>query len=56
MLSPFGYVFILYMILGGYLVFGAVPDGATVIGATIIVASGLLIWWREGKVRRRHAP
>lgn len=54
-LSPFGYVFILYMIVAGYLAFGAVPDAATLIGAAIIVASGLLIWWREGKRRPRHA-
>lgn len=55
-LSPFGYVFILYMIAGGYLVFDAVPDATTLIGAAIIVASGLLIWWREGKRRPPHAP
>lgn len=54
-LSPFGYVFILYMTLGGYLLFGHVPDAATLTGAAIIVASGLLIWWREGKRRPPHA-
>jgi drug/metabolite transporter (DMT)-like permease len=52
-LSPFGYVFILYMTLGGYLVFNSIPDAPTLVGAAIIVASGLLIWWREGK-RRPH--
>ena len=55
-LSPYGYVFILYVTVGGFLLFGHVPDGATLIGAAIIVASGLLIWWREGKKRVHHAP
>ena len=55
-LSPFGYVFILYMSIGGYLLFGHLPDAATLVGAAIIVASGLLIWWREGKRRPVHAP
>lgn len=55
-LSPFGYVFILYMSVGGYLLFGQLPDAATLLGAAIIVASGLLIWWREGKRRPPHAP
>lgn len=50
-LSPFGYVFILYMTLGGYLAFNNIPDAPTLLGAAIIVASGLLIWWREGKRR-----
>ena len=48
-LSPFGYSFIIYLTLTGFVVFGTVPDGATLIGAAIIVGSGLLIWWREGK-------
>lgn len=55
-LSPFGYVFILYVTISGFLLFGHVPDGATLIGAAIIIASGLLIWWREGKRRPHHAP
>ena len=49
-LMPFSYVFILYVTIGGFLVFGAVPDMPTLVGASIIIASGLLIWWRE---RRR---
>lgn len=54
-LSPFGYLFIIYLTAGGYLLFGTIPDTPTLIGATIIVASGILIWWREGKKRSRHA-
>lgn len=55
LLSPFGYSFILYLSLGGFLLFGTVPDAMTFLGAAVIVASGLIIWWRETYVRRHHA-
>ena len=51
-LMPFSYAFILYLTVAGFLVFGTVPDTATLVGAAIIVASGLVIWWRE-QVKRR---
>ena len=54
-LGPFGYVFILYLTLNGYLVFGTVPDAATLAGAAIIISSGLLIWWRDGNRRSARA-
>lgn len=53
-LMPFSYIFILYLALTGYLVFGTIPDAATFLGAGIIIASGLLIWWREQVRRRTH--
>lgn len=46
-LMPFSYSFILYLTASGYFVFGSVPDAWTLIGAAIIVGSGLVIWWRE---------
>ena len=46
-LMPFSYTFLIYMAGMGWLVFGTMPDGATAIGATVIAASGLVIWWRE---------
>ena len=54
LLMPFSYVFILYVTLGGYLLFGNIPDGATLVGGVIIVGSGLLIWWRESAARRHR--
>ena len=51
-LMPFSYAFILYLTVAGLVVFGTVPDTATLVGAAIIVASGLVIWWRE-QVKRR---
>jgi drug/metabolite transporter (DMT)-like permease len=53
-LMPFSYVFILYLTITGFLVFGTVPDLATFVGAGIIIASGLLIWWRERRKVFRH--
>lgn len=46
-LMPYTYSFMLYLTLTGYLVFGDVPDAFTLIGAAIIVVSGLVIWMRE---------
>ena len=47
LLMPFGYVFILYLTVASYLVFDQLPDQWTVIGAAIIVLSGLIIFYRE---------
>lgn len=56
-LIPFNYAFIVYLTLAGLVVFGTVPDVEVLIGAAIIVGSGLLIWWREtrNKNERRIA-
>ncbi|MGR3512516.1 MAG: DMT family transporter [Paracoccaceae bacterium] len=46
-LIPFNYSFIVYLTLAGLVVFGDVPDAPVLIGAAIIIGSGLVIWWRE---------
>lgn len=46
-LQPFNFVQLVWATLAGYLVFGELPDGFTVLGATVVVASGLYVWWRE---------
>jgi drug/metabolite transporter (DMT)-like permease len=46
-LGPFLYQQIIYMTLGGWLVFGQVPDSAVGLGATIVVLSGLYLLSRE---------
>jgi drug/metabolite transporter (DMT)-like permease len=38
---------IIYMTLMGWLVFDQVPDLAVVLGAVVVVASGLYLLWRE---------
>lgn len=52
-LIPFNYSFILYLAFAGFVVFGTVPDAATILGAAIIIGSGLVIWWRETGMKRR---
>ena len=48
-LGPFLYQQIIYMTLGGWLVFGQIPDTAVVVGASVVVFSGLYLLWRELK-------
>ena len=50
-LGPFLYQQILYMALGGWLVFGQTPDHAVALGAVIVVASGMFLLWREMRTK-----
>ncbi|WP_299473961.1 DMT family transporter [uncultured Roseibium sp.] len=54
LLMPFGYVFILYLTISSYLVFDQLPDEWTVLGASIIIASGLIIFYRERMLYTRR--
>ena len=51
-LQPFSYMMMVWAALLGFLVFGAFPDGWTILGAAMIAASGLYAFARE---RRRPA-
>ncbi|WP_134499322.1 DMT family transporter [Microvirga pakistanensis] len=53
-IAPFSYVQLLWAGALGYLVFGALPDGWTILGAGIIAASGLYTAYRE-RVRMLQA-
>lgn len=53
LLAPFGYTQIVWMVALGWLVFSDIPELATLIGAAIIVASGLYLLYREQVVARR---
>ena len=57
-LAPYPYLQMVWMIGFGWLVFDQLPDGWTLAGAAIIVASGLYIVHREHRLRlaRRTAP
>ena len=46
-LTPFIYTQIVWMILLGYFIFNDTPDGYTLIGASIVIASGLYLLNRE---------
>ena len=50
LLAPFSYVQLLSMIVSGYFIFGDVPKASTLLGAVIIIASGLYVLYHE---RRR---
>lgn len=51
--TPFRYTALVWAVILGWLVFGEVPDGWTMVGAAIVVASGLFTLWRERQVNRR---
>jgi drug/metabolite transporter (DMT)-like permease len=44
---PYQYTMIIWAVIFGYSVFGDQPQIHTLIGAAIIVAAGLYIFWRE---------
>lgn len=51
---PMDYSSLLWATALGWLIFGTLPAAATWIGAPVIIASGLVIVWREGVRRRRE--
>ncbi len=54
--SPFEYSALIWATLLGYLLWGELPDSVTVIGAGIIIASGLYILYRETLQRGDARP
>ena len=46
-LAPFTYTQLLWMTLSGFLLFGDVPHLSTLVGAGIVIVSGLYLWYRE---------
>jgi drug/metabolite transporter (DMT)-like permease len=50
---PMDYTGLVWATLYGWLFFGALPGGWTFVGAPVIIASGLYIFWRE---QRRGLP
>ncbi len=54
-IAPFEYTSMLLAILLGYAVFGEIPTTTTIAGATLIVAAGLIILWRERRLGLQRA-
>lgn len=52
LLAPYSYTAIVWVTITGYLVFGDFPDGWTVLGAAIIIVSGIYVFYREAHLRR----
>ena len=46
-LIPFNYSFIIYLTLAGLVVFGDLPDAPVLLGAAIIIGSGIYVFHRE---------
>ena len=42
----------LFALIIGYIAFTEIPDAATLIGAAIIIASGIYTLWREARLHR----
>lgn len=55
-LAPFAYAQLLPMILLGYLVFNDFPDLWTLVGAGVVLSSGLYLLYRERKVKPLRPP
>lgn len=51
--APFKYSSLIWAILLGYLVFGDLPDGWTIMGASIVVGAGLYILHRETSLKKK---
>lgn len=54
--APFRYTALIWAILLGWLVFDALPDGLTLLGAALVVGSGIFTLWRERKVKAPARP
>ena len=54
LLAPFIYLNIIWITIFGIVIFGDWPDQWTVLGSTIIITSGIYVWWRE-RVRAQPA-
>ncbi len=50
-IAPFGYTSLVWAVGFGFMIFGDLPDRWTVIGAAIIIASGLYIYHRENVIK-----
>ena len=53
-LQPFSYTLLVWATVWGWVGFGAFPDRWTIVGASVVVASGLFAIWREHRRAARH--
>ena len=55
LLAPFDYAALIWAVALGYFLFGELPALQVWIGAAIVVAAGLLIFWRERRLGKHRA-
>jgi drug/metabolite transporter (DMT)-like permease len=55
-IAPFEYTALLWATLLGYILWDELPDGITLLGASIVISSGLYIIYRETRKSGRHSP
>jgi drug/metabolite transporter (DMT)-like permease len=55
-LAPFAYTQIVWATLAGFLLFGELPDGVAFIGALVVVAGGLFVFWTETRALPPKQP
>ena len=53
--APYQYTLIIWSVLFGWQMFAELPDAYTIVGAAIIIAAGLYIFWRERVTARQAA-
>ena len=53
LVMPMDYLSLLWSSLLGFLVFSQLPSHWTLIGAPVVIAAGLVILWREQRLKRR---
>jgi drug/metabolite transporter (DMT)-like permease len=53
--QPYAYTLLVWATLLGWLVFGDIPDGWTILGATIVVLSGLYTWHHDRRLAAQRA-
>ena len=58
LVAPFRYTSLIWAVLAGYFVFGSVPDIWVIVGAALVIASGVYILHRESRLgaMRRTVP
>lgn len=53
--APFRYTALLWAIALGWILFDTLPDGWTLVGAGLVIGTGIYTFWREGRLRARTA-
>ena len=56
LVMPMDYLSLIWSSILGFLIFNQLPSEWTLVGAPLVIGAGLVIWWREQRLRRRTRP